>query len=126
MQTRRVIAVAAALCLGLFLAACSGSPQHSVIAGDTTCDGTIQGPSPTYITVWFHTGQPSEKQTLNEQVAAFNASQKQVQVKLIDIPEAEYSAEVASAAATGNLPDVLDFDGPDLYNYACRGSITSS
>ena len=123
MQTRRIIAVVAALCLGLLLGACSGSPQRSAIPGDTTCDGTIQGPSPTYITVWFHTGQPSEKQTLNEQVAAFNASQKQVQVKLIDIPEAKYAAEVASAAATGNLPDVLDFDGPDLYNYAFSGKL---
>ena len=124
MRTRRVFFAVAALCPGLFLGACSGSPQHtSTIAGDTTCDGTIQGPSPTYITVWFHTGQPSEKQTLNEQVAAFNASQKQVQVKLIDIPEAKYSTEVASAAATGNLPDLLDFDGPDLYNYAWSGKL---
>ncbi len=99
------------------------SPQHGTIAGDTTCDGTVQGPSPAYITVWFHTGQPSEKQTLSEQVAAFNASQQQVKVKLIDIPEAKYSAEVASAAATGNLPDLLDFDGPDLYNYAWSGKL---
>jgi multiple sugar transport system substrate-binding protein len=124
MRTRKIIlAVAAVLCPGLILGACSSSPQHTTAAGDTTCDGTIQGPSPTYITVWFHTGQPSEKQTLNEQVAAFNASQKQVQVKLIDIPETEYSAQVASAAATGNLPDVLDFDGPDLYNYAFSGKL---
>ncbi len=124
MRIRRIIfAVAAALCLGLLLGACSGSPQQSAIHGDTTCDGTIQGPSPTYITVWFHTGQPSEKQTLNEQVAAFNASQKQVKVKLIDIPEVKYSAEVRSAAATGNLPDLLDFDGPDLYNYAWSGKL---
>ena len=123
MRTRRIILAGAVLCPGLLLGACSGSPSHSAIAGDTTCDGTIQGPSPTVITVWFHTGQPSEKQTLNEQVAAFNASQQQVQVKLIDIPEATYSAEVASAAATGNLPDLLDFDGPDLYNYAWSGKL---
>jgi multiple sugar transport system substrate-binding protein len=120
---RIIFAVAAALCLSLLLGACSGGPQPSTIPGDTTCDGTIQGPSPTSITVWFHTGQPAEKQTLNEQVAAFNASQKQVKVKLIDIPEAEYSAEVSSAAATGNLPDLLDFDGPDLYNYAWSGKL---
>jgi multiple sugar transport system substrate-binding protein len=124
MRTRNIIVVVAALFLGLFLAACSGSSQHSAISGgDTTCDGVIQGPSPTYITVWFHTGQPSEKQTLNEQVAAFNASQNKVRVKLVDIPEAKYSAQVASAAATGNLPDVLDFDGPDLYNYAWSGKL---
>ena len=123
MRTRRIILAGALLCPGLLLGACSGSPQHGAIPGDTTCDGTVQGPSPAYVTVWFHTGQPSEKQTLNEQVAAFNASQQQVKVKLIDIPEAKYSAEVASAAATGNLPDLLDFDGPDLYNYAWSGKL---
>ena len=60
MRTRRIILAGAVLCPGLLLGACSGSPPHSTIAGDTTCDGTIQGPSPTVITVWFHTGQPSE------------------------------------------------------------------
>ena len=126
MRTYRAIhsAAAAIACTCLFLSACSGQ-QRSAIPGDTTCDGTIEGPAPTYITVWFHTGQPAERQTLGRQVAAFNASQHQVQVKLIDIPEAGYAAQVRSAAATGNLPDLLDFDGPDLYNYAWSGELDS-
>jgi multiple sugar transport system substrate-binding protein len=114
--------MAAAICSCLLLGGCSGQ-QPSAIPGDTTCDGTIEGPAPTYITVWFHTGQPSERQTLGQQVAAFNASQRQIQVKLIDIPEAGYAGQVRSAAATGNLPDLLDFDGPDLYNYAWSGKL---
>ena len=128
MRTRQTVCgvTAAAICSCLLAVGCS-SPQTSVTpsaaSGDTTCDGTIGGSSPTYVTVWFHTGQPSEKQTLGQQAAAFNASQKQVQVKLIDIPEAGYAAQVKSAAATGNLPDLLDFDGPDLYNYAWSGKL---
>ena len=124
MRTYRAIcsAVAAILCPCLFLSACSGQ-QPAAFPGDTTCDGTVEGPATTYITVWFHTGQPSERQTLGRQVAAFNASQQQVRVKLIDIPEAGYAAQVRSAAATGNLPDVLDFDGPYLYNYAWSGKL---
>ena len=124
MRTHRTIcsAIAAVICSCLVLSACSGQ-QRSAIAGDTTCDGTIEGAAPTYITVWFHTGQPSERQTLGRQVAAFNATQRQVHVKLIDIPQAGYAAQVRSAAATGNLPDLLDFDGPDLYNYAWSGKL---
>ena len=122
MRTCRTICSAIAAITCLCLSACSGQ-QRSAIPGDTTCDGTIEGPAPTYITVWFHTGQPSERQTLGRQVAAFNASQQQVQVKLIDIPEAGYASQVRSAAATGNLPDLLDFDGPDLYNYAWSGKL---
>jgi len=117
-------AVAVAMCPCLLLAACAGQPSRTA-PGDTTCDGTIstaQG-SPTYITVWFHTGQPSEHQTLVRQVTAFNAGQRQVRVKLIDIPEAGYADQVRSAAASGNLPDLLDFDGPHLYNYAWSGTL---
>jgi multiple sugar transport system substrate-binding protein len=124
MRTYRTMcsAIAAVICPCLFLSACAGQ-QRSAIRGDTTCDGKIEGPTPTYITVWFHTGQPAERQTLGRQVAAFNAAQRQVHVKLIDIPEAGYAAQVRSAAATGNLPDLLDFDGPNLYNYAWSGKL---
>jgi multiple sugar transport system substrate-binding protein len=124
MRTCRTIgsAIVAVVCPCLFLTACAGQ-QRSAIPRDTTCDGKIEGPAPTYITVWSHTGQPAERQTLGRQVAAFNAAQQQVQVKLIDIPEAGYAAQVRSAAATGNLPDLLDFDGPYMYNYAWSGKL---
>jgi multiple sugar transport system substrate-binding protein len=57
------------------------------------------------------------------QVAEFNRSQRVVQVKLITLPEGDYGREVATAAANGTLPDVLDFDGPNLYNYAWAGDL---
>src|SRR6266700_1002149 len=109
----------------LFLSACAGQ-QNRANPGDTTCDGKIEGAdgtTPTFITVWFHTGQPAERHTMGRQVAAFNASQRQVKVKLIDVPEAGYADQVRSAAASGNLPDLLDFDGPNLYNYAWSGEL---
>jgi multiple sugar transport system substrate-binding protein len=126
MRSYRAIcgAIAAIVCPCLSLSACAGQPRHR--AGDTTCDGTIEGVNgtpPDYITVWSHTGQPGERQTLARQVAAFNASQSQVQVKLIDIPEAGYADQVRAAAVAGDLPDLLDLDGPDLYNYAWSGEL---
>jgi multiple sugar transport system substrate-binding protein len=126
MRTFRTIcgAVAALLCPCLSLSACSGQPGHR--PGDTTCDGTIEGGNgtpPAYITVWSHTGQPGERRTLARQAAAFNAAQSQVRVKLIEIPEAGYADQVRAAAATGDLPDLLDLDGPNLYNYAWSGEL---
>jgi multiple sugar transport system substrate-binding protein len=56
-------------------------------------------------------------------VAAFNRSQGQVRAKLVILPEADYNEQVRSAAASGDLPDVLDFDGPYLYNYAWSGKL---
>jgi multiple sugar transport system substrate-binding protein len=124
MRARRAMyrALAAVTCSCLLLTACSGT-QDQIARPDTTCDGTIDGPAPTYLTAWFHTGTPAEKRTLERQVAAFNAAQSQVQVKLTNIPQREYASQVESAAATGNLPDLLDFDGPYLYNYAFSGKL---
>ncbi|MBV8218456.1 MAG: extracellular solute-binding protein [Solirubrobacterales bacterium] len=107
----------------LALAACgSAAPSRSAGSG-STCSGKLDGVS--YITVWFHASASvgAEWQTMVAQVAQFNRSQRQVRVRLITLPEGDYDHEVASAAATGNLPDVLDFDGPNLYNYAWAGDL---
>jgi multiple sugar transport system substrate-binding protein len=116
-------AVAGALTVCMAVGACgSAAPQRSR-AGDSTCRGKLTGT--TYITVWFHASASvgAEWQTMIRQVGTFNRSQRSVRVKLITLPEGDYNREVASAAADGNLPDVLDFDGPNLYNYAWAGDL---
>jgi multiple sugar transport system substrate-binding protein len=129
MRARRFTSVSIAtigcmllLVVCLVAGACGG---HAATArrADTTCDGRIEGPTPVYITAWFHTGTPAEARTLGRQVARFNATQGQVRVKLVEINQERYPGQVRSAAATGNLPDVLDFDGPYLYNYAFSGKL---
>jgi multiple sugar transport system substrate-binding protein len=106
----------------LAVSACGGDEEGRA-ARDTTCDGKLEGTA--YINVWFHVSESvsAERKTLRTQVAAFNASQADVQVKLVTLPEGDYGNQVRSAAATGNLPDVLDFDGPNLYNYAWSGKL---
>ncbi len=54
---------------------------------------------------------------------AFNAAERDVQVRLITLPVGDYARQVTVAAAHGGLPDVLDFDGPNLYNYAWSGKL---
>ncbi|HWH94169.1 MAG TPA: extracellular solute-binding protein [Baekduia sp.] len=104
------------------LAACGGGSSQERRT-DTTCDGRINGTK--HVTAWFHASSDvgAEPATLRKQVAAFNASQRQVRVRLITLPEGDYSNQIRSAVATGNLPDVLDFDGPSLYNYAWSGKL---
>jgi len=105
------------------LAGCGSAAPRRTGASDSTCGGKPGGTS--YITAWFHASASvgTEWQTMARQVAEFNRSQRQVRVKLITLPEGDYARQVASAAATGNLPDVLDFDGPNLYNYAWAGDL---
>ena len=112
-------------CLGLAaVTSCGGPTGRPQSASDSTCDGKLGAQGPTYITAWFHDSSNTvEQRTMREQVDAFNAAEQQVQVKLITLPVGEYQEQVASAAAQGNLPDVLDFDGPNLYNYAWPGKL---
>ncbi|MEU6377843.1 sugar ABC transporter substrate-binding protein [Streptomyces sp. NPDC046909] len=126
---RRRRALAAGL-LGavLPLAACGGGGGDDdrgadrTVRTDTTCDGRIEGTE--HLTVWFHAGPSGEFSTLQKQVADFNKAQKRVRVELVTLPEQKpYNELVDSAAASGDLPDLLDFDGPRLYSYAWSGKL---
>jgi len=96
--------------LFLFIAGCGGGEQ-------------AEPPVGTRLTVWAHAGQEAERDTLSRQVERFNQSQAEIQVELSFIPERTYNAQVQAAAIAGDLPDLLEFDGPFLYNYVWQGHL---
>jgi len=73
---------------------------------------------PVTIEVWFHSGKGEEREVLDAQVEDFNAMQNEVIVKAVRLPEGSFNEQVSAAALARDLPDLLDFDGPFLYNYA--------
>lgn len=73
--------------------------------------------------VWAHAGQAAERRVLERQVAEFNATRVNTRVELTFIPEHSYNAQVQAAAVAGELPDLLEFDGPFLYNYVWQGHL---
>ena len=75
------------------------------------------------IHVWAHSGQAAERQVLEQQVKRFNSSQKATTVRLTFIPEGSYNAQVQAAALSRDLPDVLEFDGPFVYNYVWQQNL---
>ncbi len=75
----------------------------------------------TEVTVWFHSGKGPERDTLNAQVKDFNAQQSQYKVVAEQLPEGTYNDQVQAAALAGDLPCLLDFDGPYIYNYVWSG-----
>jgi multiple sugar transport system substrate-binding protein len=121
----RVVLAVFAAAAALAATGCGGSDNAaSATHRDTTCTGRkLTGT--TYLTVWFHASAVigSERATMITQVSAFNRSQSHVRVRLITLPEGDYDSQVSSAAATGNLPDILDLDGPYMYNYAWSGKL---
>ena len=117
MHTRRFATLSTwiAMIAMLFVAAC-GSSSGSTSAAAKGCTGKVSGKST--LTAWFHSGTGAERDTITQQVSAFNASQSNVTIKLVLLPEGNYDDQVKAAAASNSLPDILDFDGPLLYNYA--------
>ena len=73
------------------------------------------------LTAWAHHGKPEEWQAIRKIVEEFNRSQKRIRINLIEIAEGNYDTQVQSAAVSGELPDILEFDGPMLANYVWKG-----
>jgi multiple sugar transport system substrate-binding protein len=74
------------------------------------------------VSVWFHSGKGEEFQTIDAQVKDFNeANAGEIQIELINLPEGSYNDQVQAAALANDLPCLLDFDGPFVYNYAWSG-----
>jgi len=76
---------------------------------------------PVTVEVWFHSGKGEEREVLDAQVEEFNSSQDAIVIDAVQLPEGSYNDQVNAAALAGDLPCLLDFDGPFLYNYAWSG-----
>ena len=108
MTTRRMFLGASAAALTT-LAACSS--QSGKGAGG--------------LTLWTHNGGNKEElDVVNSAVKDFNAANPNTQVTVKSFPQESYNDAIASAAVSGNLPDILDLDGPIMPNWAWAGYLS--
>ncbi|MEM9435724.1 MAG: extracellular solute-binding protein [Pseudomonadota bacterium] len=77
----------------------------------------------TELSLWYHgAGSANAEEALvNQLVEEFNASQSDWTVVLETFPQGAYNDAVGAAALAGNLPDILDVDGPVMPNWAWAG-----
>ncbi len=76
----------------------------------------------TTLSMWYHgAGNEGEAKVLNQIITDFNASQADWKVELQSFPQAAYNDSVVAGALAGNLPDILDVDGPVMPNWAWAG-----
>lgn len=107
------------LAIAMVLAACGGGTEGATAA----CDGEISVES---IEAWAHEG--AEADAYRQMIDDFNATvgnEAGLEVNLTLVPEGQYTDQVNAAAAAGDLPALLDFDGPNLANLAWGGNIVS-
>lgn len=76
----------------------------------------------TELSLWYHgAGNAEEAAILNGIVDDFNASQSDYKVIVESFPQSSYNNSVVAGALAGNLPDILDVDGPNMPNWAWAG-----
>ncbi|MEZ5722328.1 MAG: extracellular solute-binding protein [Paracoccaceae bacterium] len=76
----------------------------------------------TQLSMWYHgAGNDVELQIINQVISDFNASQGDWAVSLESFPQESYNDSITAAALAGNLPDIVDVDGPVMPNWAWSG-----
>jgi multiple sugar transport system substrate-binding protein len=99
-----------------------------VLLGLTAAFGTAviaQNATPIKVSLWVHSSRDTnaEGNAFNAVVKKFNDTNKDVQIDLIGLPQGGYNEQVDAAALANDMPCVLDFDGPNLYNYVYTGKL---
>jgi len=73
----------------------------------------------TDLTMWYHGGgNEVESAIINQIVSDFNAANADYNVSLEAFPQGSYNDSIVAAALAGNLPDIIDVDGPVMPNWA--------
>ena len=74
------------------------------------------------LSLWYHgAGNDAERAVILQIIEDFNASQDQWTVDIEDFPQATYNESIVAAALAGDLPDIIDMDGPVMPNWAWAG-----
>ncbi len=94
-----------------------------LLAAALAAAGCGRGAPEAALTVWAHAGRAAEREALQAQVARWNAAHPEGRVALTLLPEGAYGSQVQAAALAGELPDVLELDGPYVASYAWQGHL---
>jgi len=125
MKKKRIyLIISLLIVLSTIMAACAApTPAEEPAAEEPAAEEPEEEAmaEPVTVDVWFHSGKGEEREVLDAQVTAFNDMQDEVVVNAIQLPEGSYNDQVNAAALAADLPCLLDFDGPFLYNYAWSG-----
>ncbi|WP_410511339.1 sugar ABC transporter substrate-binding protein [Paenibacillus sp. BR2-3] len=119
MKSKRKIALSVMLIAGL-LAGCVNKGGDSV-----SSPGSSSAPKDEKVklTFWRNSGNDAENSAYDKLVASFNESHPNIKVEMSPIPYADYDTKLRTSIASGNPPDIMAIDGPNMASYAQAGAL---
>lgn len=85
-------------------------------------ESSMEEEGPVTITVWYHGSRAGGMaDAISSKILEYGEVTEGVDVELVELPEGSYTDQVNAAALAGDLPDLLDFDGPNLQAFAYAG-----
>jgi multiple sugar transport system substrate-binding protein len=112
------------LIAGMLLAACGPQATEAPPAEEPAPAEEEPAPAGEAIplSLWYHgAGNPEERSVIVQIIEDFNASQDEYVVEMQDFPQDSYNESIVAAALAGDLPDIIDMDGPVMPNWAWSG-----
>jgi len=107
--------------LALSMVACSGGSQETASNNEEATVTTEDGK--TLVKMWRRTGTPTEGEYYDRLVEEFNNSQDEIVVEAIALPDNTILEQVNASILSGDLPDILDVDGPQMAGYVNIGAL---
>jgi multiple sugar transport system substrate-binding protein len=90
----------------------------------TACGSDDEAAGRTEIKMWSHSaGSPTEVEVIEKIIKEFNASQDRYFVSAEFFPQRAYNDAIVAAATAGDLPCLIDMDGPVMPNWAWAEAI---
>lgn len=124
--------LAAATIAALTVTACGAAEDGAAEDGaetveaenvDADAGGDGQAAAPTgSVSLWTHSaGNPAEMVLIEQWVEEYNATLDGSEISIEAFPQIAYNDAVVAAALSGELPCLLDIDGPNVPNWAWAG-----
>ena len=96
----------------------------AALAAIAACGSDDASSGRTEIKMWSHSaGNPAEIEVIDKIIEEFNASQDRYSVKAEYFPQGAYNDAIVAAATAGDLPCLIDMDGPVMPNWAWAEAI---
>lgn len=104
------------LVLVLTTVACSSGSQSSKSSNGagSANKSSDSGSKKVTLTLWRHTGKPTEDTYYKKLVQSFNASHPNIHVKETAFPDNTYPNQIHAAALSKKMPDIIDMDSTEM------------